>query len=379
MKKIGKEVHFIKTKESNPRNGEGTFIRLKDGRIMHMYTEYYGTGWADDAIAHLCACYSSDEGENWSESSVIIEKDPHHENIMSPSLFRMADGNIGVVYGVKEKIQEDAITCMPVFRSSSDEGKSWSEPVLCINVPGYYCAINDGVCVEKSGRILVPFALHGPCVKPHSDNTGFSYGGKVLIACSYDNGKTWGMLPQSFSSPIKDHFGLAEPGVYEHENGDLWMWCRTPYGFQYESRSTDGGISWSDVIPNFCFTSPDSPMRVKKVGKYTVAIFNPLSYNCLRTDHSARGNTKRTPLVCAVSTDDGRSFDTAGRTHVGGDFLSFTNCVRIIEDDYNDSYCYPSIIEVEDGFLVAYYHSNRSPYTLNSTKITKIYFDELGD
>ena len=38
MKKVGKEVLFLATKENNPRNGEGTFIRLRDGRIMFAYS-----------------------------------------------------------------------------------------------------------------------------------------------------------------------------------------------------------------------------------------------------------------------------------------------------------------------------------------------------
>ena len=67
MDKIGKEVHFLKTGEGNPRRGEGSFIRLNDGRIMYAYTEYYGTSWYDHSIARISAIYSSDEGESWSE------------------------------------------------------------------------------------------------------------------------------------------------------------------------------------------------------------------------------------------------------------------------------------------------------------------------
>ena len=40
MKTIGKEVCFLPTSKNNPRNGEGSFIRLNDGRIMYAYTEY---------------------------------------------------------------------------------------------------------------------------------------------------------------------------------------------------------------------------------------------------------------------------------------------------------------------------------------------------
>ena len=63
MKNIGREVLFLPTGEGNPRNGEGTFARLHDGRIMAAYTHYYGDDWHDHAIARICAVYSSDEGE----------------------------------------------------------------------------------------------------------------------------------------------------------------------------------------------------------------------------------------------------------------------------------------------------------------------------
>ena len=48
MKKIGKEVLFLEAKGNIPRNGEGSFIRLNDGRIMFGYTEFSGNDWPDE-------------------------------------------------------------------------------------------------------------------------------------------------------------------------------------------------------------------------------------------------------------------------------------------------------------------------------------------
>jgi hypothetical protein len=44
-----------------------------------------------------------------------------------------------------------------------------------------------------------------------------------------------------------------------------------------------------------------------------------------------------------------------------------------------NSYCYPAIMEVNDGFLVAYYHSDNTDACLNATKITKVSLDELSN
>ena len=380
MKKIGKEVLFLATGEGNPRNGEGTFARLKDGRIMCVYTEYYGKEWADHAIAHICACYSSDEGESWTAPEVIIEKDDGAQNIMSPTVIRLANGELGMVYLRKEVMPDTGVTCMPVFIYSADEGKTWSERVGCGVTEGYYCTINDGVVVLRNGRILVPSSYYGIRYDAFHTCTldlGPRKGGVVYISYSDDNGRTWDVLPKIIRSPYEDRIGLAEPGIYEYENGELWLYCRTAYGNQYQSFSKDNGCNWSVPTPNFCFTSPDSPMRVKKVGKYTVAVFNPFGYNCLNPNCEAWGSPKRTPFLCAVSEDDGRCFDTTGITPANGVMKSFIEKLFYIEDDTSESYCYPAIISTKDGFLVSYYHSNGTGICLNSLKVVKVSFDEL--
>lgn len=381
MKKIGKEVLFIRTGERNPRNGEGTFIRLKDGGILYAYTHYYGEDWADHAIARICGCFSYDEGESWSEPVILIEKDENAQNIMSPSLIRCANGDILMVYLRKEVKSDNGITCMPVYSRSTDEGKSWTPWKFAFAKEGYYCVINDGVIVQKNGRILVPasfcglrYDAFGNCTLKELEKDKCGY---VYVSYSDDDGKTWELLDHEFISPYRDGWGLGEPGMYEHDNGDLWLWARTPYGFQYDCRSTDAGKSWSAVAPNLHFTSPDSPMRVKRVGKYVSAVFNPLPMHCLRDDREVWQSAKRTPFVCAISRDDARSFDSTGKSLANGDLQRFYDNCYLLEDDYSNSYCYPAIIETADGFLVAYYHSNGTPVCLNCAKISKVYFNEI--
>jgi len=261
------------------------------------------------------------------------------------------------------------ICCMPVFSRSDDEGKTWSPLVSCGMPDGYYCAINDGAIVQKSGRILVPMSSH--------DDTGY---GTVVIVASEDNGKSWVKMPHVFETPFAEReIGLAEPGLYEHEDGSLWMWCRTTYGHQYQSRSFDNGVTWTPVEPNLYFTSPDSPMRVKKVGKYTLAVFNPQSCNCTRDLYRGSGSIMRTPFVCALSTDDGKSFDSMGTTVGGKKMRAFTAKAFLLESAPDNTYCYPSILETKDGFVVGYYHSNGGTYTLASTKIAKVTFAQLEE
>ena len=375
MKKIGKQVLFLETGAENPRNGEGAFIRLKNGDILYAYTAYFGSEWADHAPAHICACISHDEGESWDKPFLLLEKDGNAENYMSVSLLRMANGDLGMIFlrkenkSKKEMVDYTDFLCMPVFVRSTDEGKSWSRPIVIGVEDGYYCGINDGVLVQRSGRILMPLSSHA---KGRATT--------VIIAYSDDDGASWGVLDHVFETPFGENvIGLAEPGLYELRDGELWMWCRTLYGHQYESRSRDNGVSWTPVEPNFYFTSPDSPMRVKDVGEYTVSVFNPVPALCTRDDYTVRGSIRRTPLVCATSDDGGRSFDCSGGVVGGKKMIAFTNRAFLLEDDPSSTYCYPSLLAMRDGFLVAYYHSNGGDYTLNCLKIAKVYFDEFAN
>ena len=375
MKKIGKEVAFLHTNATNSRNGEGSFIRLLDGRIMYAYTEYYGGSWKDHATARISAIYSSDEGEHWTKPSVLIEKDADQSNIMSVSLVRLPNGGLGVLYLAKHALDERHFDCMPLFRYSFDEGKTFSEAIPLITERGYYIINNDRIYVTRSGRILAPCAHSGSSIYTVSDILDAA---TIRIFYSDDNGLTWGILPGTLYFKYADGIGLQEPGIVELDDGTLWVYCRTPYGYQHQAFSRDGGVTFSAVTPNFYFTSPDSPMLIKRLSRGTVAIFNPCGYNCTLERYEDWGAPRRTPYVLAVTPGDGSAFNSDGIPSVRHEFKKFTACCYYVEDDIGESYCYPAILETKDGFLVAYYHSDGTGICLKSGKITKIHFEEIG-
>ena len=364
MKKIGREVAFLKTHALNPRNGEGSFAYLSNGSIIHAYTEYYGDSGEDDATARIAYITSNNEGETWSNPAILLDKDNLAQNYMSISLIRLPNGDLGMFFLRKEiakspNSNNEEIRCMPAFCYSTDEGKTWSDYVFCIDRLGYYCGINDGILLQKNGRLLMPLSSE-------PDNC-------VYIVASNDCGRSWYTICSPISLPFTDFnsSGLAEPGLYEHENGTLWLYCRTFLGYQYQSLSIDNGKTWSSVIPNLYFSSPDAPMRVKRIGDYTIAVFNPSSCNCLSPSNARR------PLVCAISTNDGASFQDFTNFADSSKMKIFASKLFAIENDPANTYCYPSIIEVKDGFLVAYYHSEGDSFPLRATKIVKVLFNEI--
>jgi len=379
VKKIGREVCMIKSGEHNPRNGEGSFIRLKDGGVMLAFTEYYGESGSDDAVARLAAIVSYDEGETWSDRFLLLEKDKGARNNMSVSLLRMKNGDLGMCYLRKAEAGGDTITCMPVFRRSADEGKTWSEFIYCTDEEGYYCPFNGTAVTLKSGRIVYPVSYN--CgrynIKTWQPEDLPECGTYVALLYSDDDGKTWNRLEHIFTSPYRDSIGLAEPGLYEHENGELWVWFRTCYGFQYHSRSADGGRTWTPVMPNFFFSSPDSPMQVRRACGMTAAVFNPVPYHTGITGREEWGSAKRTPLVCAVSQSDGLDYAGLHLRSANGALRDLEKQVYCIEDDPDNSYCYPAIFDCGEYMLVSYYHSFGTPRCLNCTKVVKILRSEL--
>ena len=357
MKKVGREVLFLDTKENNPRNGEGGFIRLKNGAIMLGYTEYFGDSWADHASARLVCMTSYDEGETWTDKKVLVEKPEESKNVMSLSFLRMNNGDIGAFYIHKNLDGTDKI----LFIRSGDEGETWSEPISCMDCleeQDYYVLNNDRVLKLQNGRIIFAASRHSI----FDDRFDFAPG-EVFFFVSDDDGYTWKRTSARLCCPFEDEpNGYQEPGLYQFEDGKLWCYIRSALGCQMRSYSEDNGETWTQPSLHKFFTSPLSPMLVKDVGDYTVAIFNPSPHYILKSETEPWG---RTPYVCAVSTDKGQTFTKEKLFY--------------IEDDLTNGYCYPAIIEGDDYFLVAYYHSNNTGVCLNSLKVVKIMYSEIED
>lgn len=351
MKKVGRQVHFLPTDETVKRNSEGSFIRLRDGRIMYAYTEYVGTGGGDHDWAQISAIYSSDEGETWGNKRVLLEPREEDKNIMGVSFLRMANGDLGMFFSRKT-----GEFCRMNLVRSADEGETWYGDIVCCD-EGYYVINNDRVLRLKNGNILFPANLH---VRPVG---GYSV---QYIFCSEDDGKTWRKLGEPVSHPFPDSTtGLQESGLFQYDDESLWAWARTRSGSQFMMYSEDGGVTWSSPCGSELFTGPDSPMQVKRVGPFTVAIFNPKPryYGRIEVESQETGKKLwgRTPFVCLVSRDGGRTF-------LDG---------YLLEDDPANAYCYPAVFEGDGYFLTAYYHSNDSGVCLSSCKLTKVMYSEL--
>ena len=359
MKKIGREVLFLNSKEGNPRNGEGTFLRLKDNSILFVYSKFSGNDWHDECSADIAAFTSYDEGETWVDERIIFAHDEGARNFMCPSLIRMNNGDVGLVYLRKAKAN---VNCVPYIARSTDEGKTFSEPQRILeDQENYYVFENDHAVVLRNGRIILPMNLHSKVID--GEMQIIEHGLKCVFA-SDDDGETWSEIAERQDIPFADksETGLQETTVYEQEDGILRAFSRTDLGFQFECFSEDNGETWTEPSPNRFFSSPDAPLLMKRAGEFTLAVFNPIPNYTTRPN--ADGNVwGRTPLVCAVSEDDGKTFSL--------------DRIFALEDEPNNGYCYPAIIEGKDYFLVSYYHSNNNECPLTCCKMLKVMYDEI--
>jgi len=373
----------LKPSRTNARNSEATFITLKNGRILLIWSKFVGDNHSDFGSGVIAARWSDDGGRTWSDRDrVLVRKDRKATNVMSPSVLRLKDGRIALLYLRKEGTR----ICMPFVVFSDDEMKTFSDPVQVIMEPAYYVVNNDRMIQLKSGRIIMPVCYcryRGPSeLKPMKRLPGdtktkyprglepfFAYPTIVFCYFSDDGGHTWLESLTSFYHCFEDGSGLEEPGIVELKDGRIWCYCRTGLigmggygGRQWQSFSKDRGQVWSQPEPSQ-FISPCSPMQVKRIPKtgHLLAIWN---------DHSGRFKVPkpkpiswaRTPLVCAISEDEGKHW----KHH------------KLLEAAPDHGFCYPAVHFVEDAVLMSYNAGGASSQDpLDTQRVRRLSLDEL--
>jgi sialidase-1 len=339
-------VSLLPPGPGNPRNTEGDFVMLKDGRLLMIYSRFTSHGPADSGAAALAARYSSDAGRTWTQSDEIVVENEGGMNTMSVSLLRLASGEIALFYVRKNSM----LDCRPYMRISRDEGKTWSKARRAISEPGYYVLNNDRAYQTRKGRLLLPVALHR---NESPEPAKFNSRGVAMCYLSDNRGKSWRRSKTVLENPSPHPAGLQEPGIVELKDGRLLMYMRTGMGSQYFSYSSDGGDTWSPAEPS-SLLSPLSPATIERIPKTgdLLAVWN---------DHSQVSpeirNRLRTPLTVAISRDEGKTWEKA----------------RNIAEDPTGWYCYTAVEFAGSRLILGYNAGGAGLPNLSRTVIT--YFD----
>ena len=341
---IAKSVALeLPSREGNPRNSEGDFIRLNSGDILYVYTHYYGESGDDHASARLMSRVSHNGGLTWSEEDELVLENEGRMNVMSVSLLRLRDQSIALFYLVKE----NAGDCRPYLRYSYDEGQTWTKRVETIATPSYNVVNNSRVVLLSDGRILIPVARHA-----YRGGDLYSYESKATLFCliSDDGGRHW---IQSDEVPNANNIMYQEPGVVELSDGRLLMTIRNASGRQYFAYSSDRGATWTDSVPS-PLVSPASPAAIKREpnGERLIAVWND-------------SPNARNPLTIALLSPDGTS-------------IISKKTLDKSDETGAKAFCYPALFYATPETLLVGYCCGKGPWGLNASRISRVQLSDLG-
>jgi hypothetical protein len=306
-----------------PKNGEQTVIRLEDGRLFLLWSEFLRedllpaaerppasplrrnpTG--DDGYARISGMTSSDGGRSWSKPWVVVDDRDALVNCISPGITRMADGRLLLAYSWRSggNGRTNYGNCAKMVRISSDEGRTWSER-LRITPDGtdYHTGCHDRAYTLAGGRIVVQCHTILP---PGVAQPGQSYRSTCMgtyFAYSDDHGNTWQRTAVTLDPLVGTSGRFEEASLVQRADGSLLQVIRSWHGQSFVSESADRGSTWSPPRPSGVFSAL-APSLVVRVPESTdlLMIWNP-TWN-----PTASIAGFRSVLACAVSRDGGRTW-----------------------------------------------------------------------
>lgn len=338
-----KLIPVAEADEKKVRKSEASLVELRDGTVLLAYASHAGR--SDNDRAPLVARRLSAEGLPLTDERVIVPPPEGGFNAMSPALQRLPDGRIGMLFSYRQSQKEASRR----FVSSSDEGETWSKPVIVADGQ-YKTGCHDRFTVHSSGRLLAPchctedWDLHHLHVRVgRSDDLGATWQLGEPITLPYvrwlesenrqgASFKREGPTPVSTpGAPGQQAFiqdtesGCIEPGIAERADGSLIMAIRTAMGTQFKSESFDRGATWS-TPSSMEVVSPVAPAHISRIpGTSDLLLLWTSDY-----DAKARLSGERHTIMACLSSDGGRSWPHERR--------------KLLAHDPGQSLDYPSLL-----------------------------------
>ena len=236
-----------------------------------------------------------------------IQSDTLRYPTWNPVLYQIPKGELMLFY----KVGPSPAKWWGMLIKSADHGKTWGKPEKLPE--GYIGPVKNKPVLLKDGTLMCPSSTEG------------EGGWRVHFEYTKDFGKTW-----KRSDPINDGkaFGIIQPSILTYPDGSLQILCRSRNRAVIESRSTDGGKTWSPAKPIDLPNNNSGTDAVTLADGRQLLVYN----HVLPPDGLAKG--ARTPLNVAISSD--------GKTWYAA---------LILEDSPVSQYSYPAVIQTSDGMI----------------------------
>lgn len=177
-----------------------------------------------------------------------------------------------------------------IVRKSLDLGNTWNfgmelscEQIVPNHQPPFYGGPMAPIQLQ-SGKLLMPVVFLPP---DHRNPQRYD----VAFLRSGDEGETW---ERTHILTVPEERGAMEPTIVELQPDELYCLLRTKSGYLYETRSHNGGKSWT-LPSKTSIPSPESICKLLKLQSGRVLL--------VWNNQSSTTQLPRYPLVCALSED----------------------------------------------------------------------------
>lgn len=221
---------FIVSRDDSIYHAWPDVVLCSSGKMICTFTEC--TSHADRNKSRIVMVESHDRGRTWSEKRPLTEITTAEDYYNNARISLLPDGRLAIICD-REYGKEKPETKLEVYVwFSSDEGKTWSEPILTPAVG----IVPDKYRVLKSGRHIISCHTFG--------ESGML---EQYLWYSDNGGKTWSDRVTVAADPA---LRLCEGCILETPSGALVCYLRENSGRGYDCMkvmSYDGGETWSEI------------------------------------------------------------------------------------------------------------------------------------
>lgn len=306
-----------------------TVVALPEGELLCCWFGGTHEGEADVAI------YASRRtSAGWSKPQVLAAGVEANWN---PVLFQAQEDRLLLFYK-----QGNAIArWQTLVRSSSDYGRTWSEPseLVAGDVSGGRGPVRNKPIRLADGRLLAGASTEQgrwQAFVDISDDNGASWHKSSLVEIAdlqYQAGEKTAESDIAVSQQSFYGRGVIQPSLWQNADGSVHMLLRSSEGYIYRSDSSDRGESWCS---SYALPLPNNNSGLDLVRTASGALFlvcNPVAANW----------GQRSPLSLFKSVDEGASWH------------------RLLDLETEPAeFSYPAIISVGEKIIITYTYKRQN-------------------